>query len=238
MIRRYIIIFAICLATPATAQYHAPLEAKSRVTILVDLSGTWFNKSSKEADRQELEAVADTIAALAPYLKPPIDVRYLQIGDASLSRAPLCEARYMPNIFRTTDNQNEFADLGKMLQFFRDDCAQIVLMHTPQPFTDITGAFNTVSRLMANDSAAFNAVIALSDFKEERRRNQTGTLGSLRGAHVILLYRVLNSDRINSGALDERIGTWLHNLQAAGASASALDDISIEPAKLKRLLTQ
>lgn len=239
MSRAFLIALALCtMAAAAKAQVRSQLESRSHITVLVDLSATWLNNASKDANKRELEVVADSIAALAPDLKPPIEVRYLEIGDASLSRAPLCEARFMPNIFRTTDDASEFADLQKMLQFFREDCTRIVLMHRPQSFTDITGAFGTVSRIYANEAPGYNAIIALSDFKEERRKRQTGNVGALKGVHALLLYRVLDPDRLNPAHLDGRVATWLGVLRASGATVVALDDISLEPAKMKRLLTQ
>jgi hypothetical protein len=215
-----------------------PIEAKSSITVLVDLSGTWLNDRSRTIDQRELEAVSATIATMVPSLKAPVEIRYLEIGDGSLSRPPLCAARYVPNIFHTVENVDEFADIQKLSEFFGEDCVRLILMRKPEAFTDITGALSTVSRISASEASRYRALIILSDFREERRLKQKGDVGPLPGLHAVLLYRVLNEDRLDPSELDSRIARWLSTLRRAGARPTAVDDIVIEPAQIKRLLTQ
>lgn len=218
----------------AHAQVRLPNESQSHVIVLVDLSGTWFNQASKEINKHELETVATTIASIVAAERPPIDIRYFEIGDGSLSRAPLCEARFVPNIFRQA-HENEFADLDQLVAFFKEDCTRFILMHKPELYTDITGALNTVARVSAEDSG-YHAIIMMSDFQEERRPHQVGTIGSLKGMHALLLYRVLEKDRFDTAPLDERIAHWKVLIHGAGASVAAVDDVALDPAQLVRLL--
>jgi hypothetical protein len=229
---------AFMLSGTTAAQTRAPVEAKSHITVLVDLSKTWLNEHSKDADKQTLESVSSAIAALLVQLKPPTEILYFEIGDGSLSRRPLCSARYFPNIFHTTERTDEFADLDEVSTFFADDCTQLLLKHKPAMFTDITGALDTVSRVAAQQQSQYSALIVLSDFKEDRRPHQVGTIGPLRNIHTLLLYRVLDSDRINPKDLDSRVSSWKDKIARAGGSVSAVDDIVVDPAQIRRLLTK
>jgi hypothetical protein len=111
-------------------------------------------------------------------------------------------------------------------------------MQSPAAFTDITGALNTVSRLAKYQHADFKGFIVLSDFHEERRPEQLGTIGSLAGLRGVLVYRVLETDRYNPELLTRRISTWETAIRGAGAKVKSVDDISLEPALIGRLLTQ
>lgn len=228
---------AITLATAAYAQVKLPVEAKSQITVLVDLSETWLNPASETSNRHALNAVADTIAGLLPKLKAPVNIRYLEIGANSMSRRPICEARYFPNIFRISSTAGEYADIPKTVEFFRSDCSKLIFMRKPAPLTDITGALNTVSRVAENEAPNYSALIILSDFQEERGRGKTGTIGRLKGVRSLLLYRVLNSDRDNPYQLDERVKKWKGLLRAAGAvTTDAVDDVIVDPGTMTRLL--
>jgi hypothetical protein len=237
---RYLLASILLLAGfPVSAQSLRPaMEARSHVTVLVDLSGTWLSKDAKARNKRELEAVATTIVTMAPTLKPPVEIQYIEIGDGSLAREPLCSARYAPSIFPSMASDSEFADLSKLKEFFGEDCMRLILARRPQPYTDITGALNSLGRISANRNSTFNAAIVLSDFKEERRRNQIGDIGSLRGMHALLLYRVLEEDRYDQTKLDARLNQWRLKLHRAGASVAAAEDVALDPAELTRLLTQ
>lgn len=238
MKRSALVAIALLALCGPGAGAQLPVEARSHITVLVDLSGTWLDNKSRTANRHELEVVATTIAALVPTLKAPVEVQYFEIGDASFSRAPLCSARFSPSIFPSMATGAEFSDLKKLIEYFGEDCTRLILMKSPAKFTDITGALNTVARIASLRDSLYSGLIVLSDFQEERRRSQTGDIGSLRGMHVLLLYRVLEADRLDPARLDSRISAWQARLHRAGASVRALDDVFLEPAQMKRLLTK
>lgn len=214
------------------------METKSHITVLVDLSATWLSPASKNQNQRVLTSISQAVSSLVPKLKAPVSVRYLEIGDASLARPPLCEVRYSPNIFRDSKDPSEVADLDVLGDMLSEDCVKAILMHRPAAFTDITGALNTVSRLAATQASEYDSVIVLSDFKEERRQAQVDALGQLPKTKVLLVYRVLENDRFNSTALDQRLSDWQARLKKAGAKATAVNDVTLEPAQLRRLLTQ
>jgi hypothetical protein len=227
------IVFSLTAA--AFGQGGLPREAESHITVLVDLSGTWLNSKSQEINKAELEAVATAVSEVAISVKPPLQVDYLEIGDGSLARRPICSARFSPSVF-PSKNKTEFSDVRKFAEFFSDDCTRLILMRKPAAYTDISGALDTVARQMELQKSGFNGVFVLSDLKEERRRQQLGGIGSLRGVHTLLIYRVLEQDRYDPKGLDARIALWKAKISQAGSAVAAVDDISAEPAQMKRLI--
>jgi hypothetical protein len=220
---------------PATGQVKLPIEAKSQITVLVDLSQSWLNPQSNSVNKRTLEAVAESIGTMLPKLKNPVGIRFLEIGDGSLSRPPICQARYSPNIYHLS-RDGEFADIPETIQFLKK-CGDHTLSKKPAGYTDITGALNTVSRVSRNESSQYSALIILSDFREERRKGQSGTIGKLPGFRTALIYRVLETDRMNPADLDKRVQNWTQAIRGAGASSAvAMDDVIIEPGTLSRLL--
>lgn len=236
--RRWLSLAVVLACFSANAQTRLPIEANSQITVLVDLSGTWLNNESRTKNEKALESVASAIATLLPAIKPPVDIRYLEIGDGSLSKAPLCSARFSPSIFPSL-RPDELATVQAVSQFFGDDCTRLILSRKSADFTDISGALNTVSRISINQNAQFKAIIALSDFQEERRPGQSGGIGSLKGTRTLLIYRVLDHDRLNPADLERRLETWQKRLEDAGASVvMPVIDVNIDPAAVARLLTR
>jgi hypothetical protein len=94
-----------------------------------------------------------------------------------------------------------------------------------EQFTDITGAFDSVSRANQEMTGSYRAVIVLSDLKEERRVSQKGSIGRLDQTKVILLYRTLAEDQDNSADLDGRIAAWKNRLTGLGASVKSMSDV-------------
>ncbi len=234
--KRVIAALLLLLAPPATAQMRIQHEAVSHITVLVDLSGSWLNQREKPLDQHALRATALTITQLVPELTPPVIIRYLEIGDGSLSQPPLCQARFSPNIFGAASSKGTFAKIGALSDFLIERCDRFILMHEAQPLTDIVGAFNSVSLMNANDMPGYHGVIALSDFIEDRGRHRPVRLRTLRGVHVLMLYRAQQQDRFNERGLLARITAWKQRLTSVGAHVSAVDDAYLEPAELERLL--
>lgn len=227
--------FLLSLTATVSAQGNLPREAESHLTVLVDLSGTWLNPKSAEINKTELEAVATAVSEIAISVKPPLQVDYLEIGDGSLARRPICSARFSPSVF-PSKSKTEFSDVRKFAEFFSDDCTRLILMRRPAAYTDISGALDTVARQKELQKPGFSGVFVLSDMKEERRREQMAEIGSLRGVHTLLIYRVLDEDRYNPRGLDARISSWKAKISRAGSVVAAVDDVSVEPAQMKRLI--
>ena len=234
--KRVIAALFLFMTPAAVAQMRIQREAVSHITVLVDLSGSWLNQREKPLDVHTLRATARTITQLAPELKPPVIIRYLEIGDGSLSQPPLCQARFSPNIFGAATSKGTFAKIDALSDFLIERCDRFILMHQAQPLTDITGAFNSVSLMNSNDMPGYHAVIALSDFIEDRGRHKPVGLSTLKGVHVLMLYRAQQQDRFNEKGLLARIAGWKRRLESAGAHVSAVDDAYLEPAELERLL--
>ncbi|MEI9993756.1 MAG: hypothetical protein WDM91_04100 [Rhizomicrobium sp.] len=241
MSHRPVWFVSLCIAATlalgsAQAQNRLPREPRSTITVLVDLSGTWFNPASEADNRKVLSVIADAVSAAATEIEPPIAVRYLAIGDRSLARTPLCEAVYAPNILSVKSTADSLVNLKQLRDFAAKDCPLAIFLHAPEKFTDISGALDTVARMSAYDTAGFHALVVLSDFQEDRRRQQSGGFGALTGMHAVMLYRVLDSDRLDPRSLDQRIHKWEGALRHSGATVSSIDDVGLNAGLLKRLL--
>jgi hypothetical protein len=214
-------------------------EPKSSIYVLVDLSGTWLAPANAGQDRTILRAVSDAIASIAYDVEAPIAVRYLPIGDLSLARDPLCQTDFTPKLLKgANSSENELTNLQDLRQYLGDTCARLILARKPQPFTDITGALDSVSRAISEQSGSFKAIIVLSDLKEERRRGQKENSLHLAGTRTVLLYRVLDEDRLDPTKIDARVSGWKKALGAAGSTVYAINDVSSSPAQIARVLTQ
>jgi hypothetical protein len=202
----------------------------------VDLSKTWLDEKSRNANQSVLESIADSIGATAQSLKAPIQVDYLEIGDASFSRAPLCSRRVIPSIYGRAAKQKDFSDISQLVEFLRFDCTNLILRRRASTYTDISGALNTASRLLSGQKLDYSAIIVLSDLKEELRPHQVAQLLSLNGVHVLLAYRVLEEDRNDPSQMDKRVAIWRQALRHVGATVQDVDDIQIDAGQVKRLL--
>ncbi|HEX6980228.1 MAG TPA: hypothetical protein VF342_13100 [Alphaproteobacteria bacterium] len=213
-------------------------EPQSSVTVLVDLSSTWLKPESRRVNERVLTAVGEAMAAIVAEVDPPIVIRYLPIGDLSLAREPMCEVVFTPRLISGPQRGKEIANIKALREYLNGACLQFILSRKQQSFTDITGALNSVARAIEEQGGPFKAVIVLSDLKEEPRPNQRHPKLRLQGGRVLLLYRVLDEDRIDTASLDARIEHWKATLADAGSSVKAINDIVAEPAQIARVLTQ
>lgn len=234
----FTLMAALITAAPSSADYRVAQEARSTITVLVDLSETWLNPRSDAENRRLLNVISDLIVALAVKVKKPVAIRFLAIGDKSLGRLPLCQATFLPNILAVKGGHDELVSIDALEDFAAKDCVRAIMMHKPETYTDISGALDSVSRISELDQPGLHALVVLSDFQEDRRKNQIGEFGRLDHVHALLLYRVLDEDRINSRPLDARIHKWEEALRHSGAVVSSIDDVSVDAGALKRVLLQ
>jgi hypothetical protein len=183
-----------------------------------------------------LESIADSVGAMAEHLKSPVQIDYLEIGDASFSRTPLCSKRVIPSIYGRAAKQKDFSDISQLVEYLRFDCANLILRRRPARYTDISGALNTASRLLSAQKLDYSAIIVLSDLKEELRPRQASQLLPLKNVHVLLVYRVLEEDRYDPSQIDKRIATWRQALGRVGGTVKDVDDIQLDAGQMKRLL--
>lgn len=215
-----IVIGALTTGVEAHADDATLREPMSSVHVLVDLSATWLTKEQNGENERVLAVIGDAIVTIAADAQPPIVIRHLAVGDASLARPPLCEAQFLPAML---PRPGQLSDLRSLERFLRD-CDMHILSRPQEQFTDLTGALDSVSRATHRQTGRLKLVIVLSDFKEERRPGQSGTVGDLSGARILLLYRVLPSDRRGETNVDERVAAWEDRLDAAGAMVTIRAD--------------
>jgi hypothetical protein len=227
---------ASSLAYPASAQMRSS-DHQSSITVLVDLSSTWLNGPSRKQNEKLLRAVAKAIAIISTEVDAPIAIRYLPIGDRSLGRRPLCDVIFAPRLLiSSSKNPNEISRSKKLKEYLEQPCVRYILSREESSFTDISSAFDSAARLNEGQIGSFKAVIALSDFKEERRPDQKPINLRMKGFKIIMLYRVLDEDRTDSAAMDMRVGHWRKALNKAGAKSVSLADIGVTPGQITRIL--
>lgn len=232
------LLFVLAFLAPAQAQNFVQAESRSSVTVLVDMSKSWHNASTdRDENTKVLTSVADAIMSLSEEIDSPIKIRYILIGDLSLGRKTLCDVQYSPKLLNArTLPDGVIQDRMKLKYYLEKTCLHHILALPAEEFTDITGAFSNASNALEAQAGEFRALIALSDFKEERRKGQQGEIGQLFGARTLMLFRILPEDRMNPAGLHSRVEAWRRNLSKAGASVKSHEDSSIEPETIRKLL--
>jgi hypothetical protein len=235
--KAFLVALAMVIASPAFAQSSASVPPQAYVTVLVDLSATWLSDTEAKLNERLLRQVGSAISSAAGDLEPPIVVRYISIGDRSLGREPLCEVTLSPQIIVNKREKGKVNTVRELADFLSMDCVRFVLSRPNEKFTDITGAFDSVSRAYEEQGGNYKAIIVLSDLREERRPGQRGKIGRLDKTNVVLLYRTLAEDRDNSATLDGRIDAWKKRLLDVGASVKSMSDIFATSGSIAGVLT-
>src|ERR1700758_467572 len=108
--------------------------------VLVDLSETWNNPASSDANRAILTEIGEGIATAADDLDPPIGVEYRVIGATSLGRRPECTAVYQPtfgNLAPLNPSLDRVLTPEKLHEVLGQTCPGRLLGHPPEPLTEI-----------------------------------------------------------------------------------------------------
>lgn len=229
---------ALAAFTPVTSR--ADDEVRSSITVLVDLSRTWLNDASAGDNRRVMQTIGKSIAEMPRHYRTPIHIRYVPIGDNSLLRPPLCQAIYDPKLIgQRTAKSLQITKEHELLKYLTQDCIEFILKRKPEPFTDITGALDSASRLTAAQVGDTRAIVVLSDMVEDRRPSQTQSPLSLGGFVVVVMYRALADDRQHPDRLDKRLSEWRAVLNRSGTKAVELyPDSSLTSSQLTRLLSK
>ncbi|MBM3575732.1 MAG: hypothetical protein FJX39_08465 [Alphaproteobacteria bacterium] len=239
--RHTVEFFATLTLVIATAFVHKTAlsaeEPRSTVSILVDLSETWHNEQSKLANQKILQTVAEGVTELGRLLRPPVHIRMLPIGDASLLRPPLCEALYDPKLISSAPKDTRvFTQEKPLLKYLKVDCVLFILSRPKEKFTDISGAIDSASRFASIQAGADRILIILSDMLEELPINVTAANISLPTFRSLILYRTLNDDRKNPSLLDKRLNEWKAKIGSAGSEITMIPDEGVVSGQIVRLL--
>jgi hypothetical protein len=227
------------LGVTAAEGQQLPQEPQSSVTVLVDLSATWFNPGSRSQNEGALKTVAKSVIYMVSDLEPPIIIRYFPIGDLSLGRQALCDVLFTPKISLSPQKKRaEITTLRDLDSYLETSCLQYILNQKQEGFTDITSALDNAIRATDEQLGSFRGIIILSELKEERRPGQKRQNLNLEGRRILLLYRILNEDRIDPSKLNTRVEGWKTALREAGAKVVALNDQAASPGQISRLLVQ
>lgn len=209
------------------------------VSVLVDLSATWHNGTSKAYNDQLLESVGTALSSAAIVLPKPISIRYHAIGQATLDRPSLCRIDYRPNILGFSSPGVE-SDSTRFQAYLVQKCPLYILSNRPEPVTEIAAAIQSSLQATAMVSNhAVRVMLILSDFKEETKVHLALLPRTLAGVRIIMLWRTLPEDRRNPAELDKRIALWKAYLAGHGAkmvSAFADDTAIYSPAEFAALI--
>lgn len=212
-------------------------EARSSVSILVDLSQTWHNERDLKQNQLVLAAVTEAAVQLGALFTPPTHIRVLPIGDASLLRPPLCEAIFDPKLISSSSgNGSVFTQERALRRYIKDDCITFVLSRSREDFTDISGAIDSAARMAALQPGTERAIVILSDMLEDLPAGQIPSDLALQGYRILIVYRALETDRKQPALLNERLSDWKARLSNAGAEVEVVADQGITAALVVRLL--
>ncbi len=235
---RTLFALVLLLCVPAYAQQHIATEPQSNIAVLIDLSSTWHLPASRSENERVLRKVGEAIAATAIDLPLPVRIRYLPIGDLSLGRNALCDVVFAPRILNARAVDGEIANLKQLGDYLTKDCPRVVLSRPQEVRTDITGAIDSAARGFVEQVALYRSMIIVSDFKEERRKTQRSSPLNLSATRVLMLYRVLEEDRLDSTGLDKRLDDWKHKLGEAGATVVVANDAAASSGQISRVLAK
>jgi hypothetical protein len=133
----------------------------------------------------------------------------------------------------------ELSRPGEIKRYFAEECVEVLLRRKPERYTDIVGAIEGAVHLTASIEGNQKAIVVLSDLVADNRPGAVHSMPSLKGTHVIAMYRVLANDRQRTDLFDKRIADWKSAF--AGAQARQVDmmpDGGLTTNQLLRLLSR
>lgn len=210
---------------------------RGQIYVLVDLSETWFNRDSAALNKDVLQVVGRGIADFAENAEPPVTIEHRAIGAASLLRQPLCSALYMPSLMGGKSGDKTLIARPKALRrYLVDHCPEQILSRVPEPLTEISATVASVAA-EPRKKGVRRFIIVVSDFLEEGPSSDV-PLGDLTGDAVLMLYRPLLADQAAPRDLTDRISTWRHAFEGAGAQVTLAPDPSLRASTIFDFLTQ
>jgi hypothetical protein len=202
---------------------------KVAISVLVDLSETWYNPGTVDLDRRVLGAVGQAIVSSSTQLPLPLAIRFHAIGTASLGREPLCSATYRPSTFSLgAPEPGLITNREAFHRYVVEECPDFFLARPVEDQTEIVAAIVSAERAMqlAREDAP-KVFVILSDFKEESFARYSFRGIDLTGATFLLVYRTLDEDRLNPGEQTAKLGEWRSRLENAGASVYLIDENAV-----------
>jgi hypothetical protein len=145
---------------------------------------------------------------------------------------------FSPKLIGHSHGPNELSNTKELREYLTRTCVRFLLSRKQEKFTDIVAAFDTARRLAEYQPGSCKAVIALSDFKEEKRPGQVSPNLRMSGMVAVLLYRILNKDRIDPTKLDSRLSMWSDRLEKSGAKVVTLSDEAATAERIGGMLCQ
>lgn len=213
-------------------------ETNYYVFVLVDLSASFFDKTSLPKTKRSLERIFDGLRQYINFLPAPVKIFVLPITDASLQGQILCSTTYKPTLIPPSKGDGDVIYRNRDFGLFLDKCLNFILKQKPSDFTDISGAIIHASNISRQRKKLLNTLIVLSDMEEESPRKQIISRFSLQGFCVTLVYRPIKKDILQPGTLQTRIDGWKHKLTDSGAeSVSTYIESGIDPATMVDELT-
>lgn len=206
-------VSGLFLATAIVQNAPADTLAESSLTVLVDLSGSYFNERQRSLMKRNLDEVNEAVEEITQLLPPPVDIFYLSIANVSLSMRPLCSAKYQRTMLFPKEG---VISNKRALKNFLIPCRDKILRKPSSGHTDIVGAVNLSSRLSPGPSAQ-KALIIISDMEEDPPEGAaTGRL-DLKGYRIAIVYRIRKEDGSRPRVIDERLASWSKRFKASGA---------------------
>lgn len=222
------VVFAILL-TNGTICFAS--EYNSSITVLIDLSRTYYNESTRPNISRLLKIVSQGISQLTTILDSPVKITFLSITDQSLSAPVIASFFFQPKIFvsGTSDTITAKKDLEKHL----DLTSEIITRKPASNFTDISGAIDLATRVVSAQSRGKRIVIVMSDMIEDLKpKAKTATINA-NGFEFLILYRILPIDGSDPNKLNQRLDVWKERLIAGGASkVTFINDATLSPSEI------
>jgi len=229
-------VCALVLTTGSEAEETVP---RSGIFILIDISATWLSKQEEDQNNRVLSEVNRAVIDLLSKTETPAAVYVITIEADSVLNRPLCEAVYRRTLLSSgTKAKGEFNRREELVNYL-DLCRAAVLRRPPAQWTDIHGALDMVSRIVAGGYFTHRYMFVLSDFKEERPKGDLPRI-SLTGFRVASIYRILQEDSRNPRGHEDRMKKWHATLNKAGTEKviDAVDKTKFAGSVVRKLLAR
>ena len=233
MLQRLVVgalLFLGLLSPHKVSAYESP---NSSIFVLVDLSRSYYDASTRDITEQTLKKVNRGIAALAELYPPPVQFVFLSISTISLAEPPLCEATFKPVIF--CGKSRNICRLRDLRRKFLPTCLRRILAEKPRGATDISGAIDYAVRISRPQLRGPKAMVIVSDMQEDLAKGAVAPSLSLKKFAITLIYRIRGTEGLIPDAVSDRVRVWQDKLRSAGASKV---DAAIEQSDVSAFIVQ
>ncbi len=201
-------------------------EINAAFYVLVDLSSSYFDKTTKDDMKRTLNIVTESLVELSRRSPSPALFSFLSIDEISLGSKPLCEAVLKPSLFggKKSSKTGGAIILNKLkkLEAYFEQCRDWIVAQKPKNGTDISGAIDLAARMARGQLNGPKAMIIISDFFEERWDGAVAPNLDLSGFKIDLIYRVNKKAALDVEAFNMNMRTWKDRLLTAGADDTTI----------------